>query len=305
MTGGQKQALVFLALALVIAVALLWLPRHEDGAEGGPARVFPEIDVEEVSHISLQHGTAAPVAVVRTDEGWRITAPEPLVADTWRADSLASTLALLEAQAPIPGANPVDYGLVADQALHVEFGPASGSGISMLVGDAAPVGGTYIQVEGEVRVAEGLSLASLDTTVDALRARNLLQGEPSEAGFLAIELGDLRLEAVRRDDGWHDGSGRPLDSDGLDAWLRSLAGMRASGFGPPPGELVARGRIEVRAGEQPPEVLSVGQVEGAPDLWWQGAVQANPVTLDEGGPGLLDEGIRLLGTPWEPTPPLP
>ncbi|MFH1469363.1 MAG: DUF4340 domain-containing protein [Pseudomonadota bacterium] len=304
MTVGQRRALVVLVVALCVVTALIWLPARQAGEEGAPQAAFADREPEDLTRIALSRGQDAALVLERSTEGWHITAPQETRADARRADALASTIALLQARPAMERANPADYGLDPQRALRVEISFEEGAGRTLLVGDPTPVGGgTYVQLDEEIRVAPGLLGASVDTTLEALRDRHLWLTTPSEATFVAVEHSGVRLEAVRSDDGWRDGSGRPLDSDGVDAWLRGLAGLRAVSFGPPPGPLAPRGHIELNAADGASEVASVGQVEGDAAAWWQGPAQAAPVLLDDGGLGPIEEGVRLLEASSEQAPP--
>ena len=223
-------------------------------------RLFTGVEQSAIEWIALAPPGVAPSRIERRDGAWRMVEPVDFPADTFGADSLASTLATLGSESVLedPGP-PEEYGL-GDGARVVRFS-AGGKEHELRLGKDSPVGqNTYASTgSGSIYTIARYKAASLDKKPDDLRDKRVLDFDresirrvtaswPGGRVVLEREAKPAEPEAKNAEaeakpaapaqPGWRivEPIAARADGDAVDQMLSDLSLLRAEGFvdDPPP-----------------------------------------------------------------------
>jgi len=222
-------------------------------------RLFAGVEQGAIEWIALAPAGGATSRVERRDGAWHMVEPVDFPADTFGADSLASTLATLGSESVLEDAGPPEeYGL-GDGARVVRFS-AGGKEHELRLGKDSPVGqNTYASTgSGSIYTIARYKAASFDKRPDDLRDKRVLDFDresirrivaswPGGRVVLEREAKPAEPEAKNAEEakpaapaqpGWRmvEPIAERADGDRVDQMLSDLSLLRAEGFvdDPPP-----------------------------------------------------------------------
>jgi hypothetical protein len=289
----RTTGILLLVAAALGAFVYLYEVEGEEGrkaAEDAEKRLFPDVEQDDVTSISLETSGGRTARLVRSDGAWRLAEPLDFPADAFAADGLASGLAGLASEAVLEDPQPPDeYGL-GEGARVVRFTAGDVEHV-LRIGSDTPIGSNaYAQVEGRdaiVTIPRFRASSFAKSLVD-LRERSVLDfdrdavwriearwpGASVELERIAADSADDAGEGADEPEGtasaWHlvaPVEGR-ADDDAVEELLASLSFLRADGFVDAPSE-------EQLAGFEEPdyEIVLHGAASGdAPAPSWRLAV---------------------------------
>jgi len=201
-----------LALLVAFLGGLLWLVQHrflsERPERQHDLRLIP-VAAEDVTAVSIRRGSMD-VVCVRGPEGWQIERPIKARADDAALARLVSVFEVLtrqetvtEAQRAARGLSLEDYGL-AEPAATLDILSAKGRH-RLAVGGAAVVGDSvYVRLNGEsdIVATAGSLLAVTPRTVDDIRDRRLLRGEPFQIARVDLSWSGSSVRLAREAGRW-------------------------------------------------------------------------------------------------------
>lgn len=219
---------------LLIAVLVLggvdlgvwWLGRAP-AAEVLPS--IPAFDPSEATAIRLV-GPADDLGLVRTGEGWQLTAPVDAPADPVEVEAVLSTLAGgIRPDLRIGDTAHETYGLSGGEELRVEVDGASGRLAAFYVGRDAGGGATWIRLPDadDVYRARIGGRARFDRPAGGWRDRRVTDLDPAAITGWSVHAGDRVWGATRAGDGW-TGSPEPVDGPTVERLVAELARLRAA-----------------------------------------------------------------------------
>jgi hypothetical protein len=230
-------------LALVVAAlgAFVWLYEIRGADEradraAAEKRLFPGVEVEQVSLITLTTKDGEEVRLERVEGEWKILAPRTFPADHATAESLASTLATLQHEATIDDpAPPAEYGLEGPPKVRFRAGDRE---YELRVGNRSPVGGnTYVATADAkpVHAVASYRVASLERSLGDLRDKRVMRFERDAVVELRVRWKDGAARLVRDDQDpelWRLTEPLAAAADGraVSKALSDLEFVRASGF---------------------------------------------------------------------------
>lgn len=239
-----------LALAVALLGAFVWLYEIR-GAEERSAlaeaekRVFEDVSAGQISLITLRTKDGSDARLERIDGAWKLLAPVSFPADAMSADSLASALADLEAEATLEDASVplAEYGLEGAPKLRFRAGDRE---LALRVGDRAPVGANSYVTTAEdrpVRVVASHRLAAFDKSLDDLRDKRPLRFDREAVVELRVRWKDAGVRLVRDEqdpEAWRLVEPLEAGADGrsVSKVLSDLEFVRASGFDDAPAKEV-------------------------------------------------------------------
>jgi len=217
---------------LLISVLLLaglsgliyWSNERERTKENEPDPDAPPniVEVEEgsIARLEIQQGSEAAVVLEKSDDGeWKLTSPEPLAADKSAADSLASTLAVLESNRLVEesAADLASYGLDSP-GLVVSATQSDGAALKLLVGDETPTGSNFFaKLENDSRIftLPSYNKTSLEKTPWDLRDKRLLTFDSGKLSRINLSAkGDTVEIGKNAQNEWQIVSPKPMRADG-------------------------------------------------------------------------------------------
>jgi len=221
---------------LVVLVVLIFALKPPDKTDDDFTKVFADVEPSAVHSITLTRGGVT-ATLERADDGWKMTAPIGIDADSRRVDTLVGSLVRLEAREAMPGATPADFGL--DPAkVHVEATLADDKKLTLDIGADTPVGsGTYISDSTGIRSTRAKLSTTFDKDPTELRTHELVAFSRSEVDRIDIaHLDGAPLVLVHDTHGWWVGADRVLhaDDDAVSRFLDALLGLRVDAFGEGP-----------------------------------------------------------------------
>jgi hypothetical protein len=246
-------------ILLLLAAALgafVWFYEIRGGeerekAEARAKRLFPGVEAEAVSAISLRTSDGQDARLEKHGEEWRIVAPVERLADGTAVDGMASSLAELASEAVIESPQPAAvYGLDAGERV-VRFA-AGEVEHELRVGKTTPVGGqTYAATSADaskVYTVPTYRVTGLKKSLDDLREKRVLRFD--RGAIRRIEASwppDARVVLEREGESWklREPLAADADESTVDTLLSDLSFLRASRFIDEPGE-AARKALEQR-----------------------------------------------------------
>jgi hypothetical protein len=201
-----------LALLVAFLGALLWLVRNRflsERPERLPDRRLISVAAEDVTGVSIRRG-GVDVVCVRGPDGWRIEQPLKAGADAAVMERLVSVFEVLtrqetvtEAQRRARGLTLGDYGLAAPTAV---LGIQTARGrYELAIGHAAVVGDSvYVRLDAEpdIVATAGALLAVTPRSLDDVRDRRLLRGEPFRVARLDLSWAGASMRLAREGTRW-------------------------------------------------------------------------------------------------------
>ena len=220
----QVRGLIAALLALVVAGGLAWWSNRaesekaEKGDESGTAKLF-KLKPSDVQRVEItRRGSASSTVVQRNKDGWQITSPESLRADTDSVTTLVSTFTDLAEDRVIEekAGNLAEFGL-ADPATRVVVNGKH----TLLLGEETPTGGgVYAKLDGSPKVVTVAShvKSSLDKAASDLRDKRLLPVEEDKLTRVELTARGTTVELARNaQKEWQIVQPRPLRADNLAA----------------------------------------------------------------------------------------
>jgi hypothetical protein len=234
----SKNLIILAAIVLVVAAYVFLFERHQPTSEEArqdAERVLHGFDRDAVTALAVEHGGER-LALVKSDDDWRLVEPIEFPADAATVSSTLGTLANLKAERRLPAAeaDPADYGLDPPQAT-LEIGMEDGSEISLEVGGELPLGSNRaLRVRGadEIVIAPGWFVSDLERDLDDWRSRDVVDVRADQVASIDIEAGADTIRAVRVGDQWRLLS--PLedlaDRDHIQGLISDLGALRIEEF---------------------------------------------------------------------------
>ena len=175
MDDKQTRLMTVLAVILVgLVLAIRFIePPDEQEEEDGPELVdLVELELEDVTGLRLTTAEGS-LSAERTMGGWLLTSPERGRGNDEAFDEVVETIARLQAEPPMEGADPAKYGF-DDPEVTVVLQTAAGDR-TFVLGMESPVGyKTYVSLDdGPVQVAAGRPSRSLVRPLEAFRDRRV------------------------------------------------------------------------------------------------------------------------------------
>jgi len=265
---NPKTTLLLFAIAAALAafVHFYVIGGEEKRVEAAAAenRLFPDVEQDEISWISLRTSEAPEIRLERREGRWRIAQPIDFAADTFAADGAASAITQLRSDSVIEEPRPPEvYGL-GDGASTVRFA-VGGVEKTLRIGGETPVGSnSYASIEGDKRVftVASYQLSSFKKKLEDFRDRRILDFDPAAVRRVAVSWPGGRAVVERSDAGWRmlEPVSAPADADAIDDLLSHLSFLRADSFVDEPGS-------DEKMGLAPPqfavELELAGEAEGA------------------------------------------
>lgn len=217
--------------------AYLWFVESKKQAttdEKPAEKVFAGFEKAKVKAITLAKNEGETLALVKEGDGWRITQPLAVAADSTEVDSLLASVESLEVSA-VANANATssltEYGLAPARAT-VTLGRDGGEPVVLLLGDKAPAdSGVYAKIPSSPRVFTVPSTyeSAFDKKAFDLRDRDVLHVRRDDVKSIAVT-GPQRAYALTRVDGNDWAFTAPFQSAAarwsVDSFIGSLESLR-------------------------------------------------------------------------------
>ena len=220
---GGKGLLIASVVLLLLALGVFWSEHSKKADEGKPSPdASPKLVTladADVQRFEIRRKDAAPVIGERTADGWKITAPVQLHADTANANGVVSGMTGLSWDRLVEekGSDLAQYGL-AQPAVQVELDAKGGKKQTLLLGDETPTSGLfYAKLEGDPRVFTVGSYVktSLDKTARDLRDLRLLTFNDEKLSRIELTAKNQTLELGKDAHGdWQILKPSPIRADG-------------------------------------------------------------------------------------------
>ncbi len=233
----RTTGILFLVAAALFAFVYFYEIRGEQGREAADKaqqRLFPQVEAEAITSISLttREGTAA--RLERRPEGWQLTEPLEFPADEFAADGVAAALAEIASETVFEDPEGAEvYGL-DDAAGEVRF-TADGQQHVLRTGGKTPMGAnSYARVGGAkaVYTVPTYRVSALDKSLDDLRDKRVLSFDRNAIDRIEAVWPDGGVTLEKGEQGWRVVSPLegPADEVTVDALLSDLSFLRANGF---------------------------------------------------------------------------
>jgi hypothetical protein len=306
-----KGLLVASIVLLLLAVGVYWSERSKKAEEGKPSPDAPPklstLADADVQRFEIRRKDAPPVVVEKSANGWKITAPVALRADTTAAAGVVSSITGLTWDRLVEekGGDLAQFGL-SQPALQVEIDAKGGKKQTLLVGDEAPTSGSfYAKLEGGPRVFTIGSpvKTSVDKSARDLRDQRLLTFNDEKLSRIeltaknqTLELGKdahgdwqiLKPSSIRADGGAVEEVRRKLREAKIDATATEEDEKKAPAeFAS--GTRVAIARVTDPSGTQELEIRKQGDAYFAKSSAVEGAFKVAAETATG-----LDKGLEDL-----------
>jgi hypothetical protein len=218
--------LVGVAVLAVLGGLLYWSNRRQKAEAAKPSTdtTSPKIlsiPEDQIKQVSIKKTGGETTVVRKGDDGkWQITDPKPLRADQDAGNTLANTLANLNADKVVEdkAADLSPYGLNAP-TLDVTVVKKDGKSQDLYVGDEAPTGGgSYVKLSNDPHVYTIYSYVktNLDKTSSDLRDKRLLTFDQDK--LTRVDLIPTKGEAIEfgknNQNDWQILKPKPLRADG-------------------------------------------------------------------------------------------
>ena len=225
MTDTRRLLVAVLALAAV-DLAVWGLGRTP------PAAALPSVPSFDPAAASAIHltGPAGDLGLVRTGDGWRLTAPTDAPADPVEVDAVLAALAGgIRPDLRIGDTDHETYGLSGGEELRVEVDGAAGRLSAFYVGRDAGGGATWIRLpdKGDVYRARIGGRERFARPAGGWRDRRVIDIDPATIVGWSVRAGELAWGATRSPDGW-TGDPFPVDGPTVDRLVAELAKLRAA-----------------------------------------------------------------------------
>lgn len=239
MDDKQTRLMTILAVVLVglvLVIRFVEPPSDEDEVDGPELVDLVELELEDVKTLSLT-SEVGQVRAEKTMSGWLLTEPEDARGNDEALNEVIETVARLQVEAAMEGADPSKYGFDEPAAVLV-LSTASGEH-TFEIGMESPVGfKTYVRLDGgDVQVASGRPMRSLVRPTEAFRDRGvhavaapLLDGvrwSPAEGEGWSVE---------RRADGWWLADGRRASDAEIQGLIAAIDALNYEAFYPERGD---------------------------------------------------------------------
>jgi hypothetical protein len=230
--------IVAVLVLLALGGVLYWSNHHKPAAtaatpSANPSPAILKIDSSAVSQVTLARKGASPLTLEK-EQGdlWRITAPQPFLADQDSVSGLVTALANLNADRVVEekASDLRPYGLV-EPSLTVDIIAKDHKEHQLLLGDDTPAGGdVYAMLADDPRIftIANYNKTSLDKGLNDLRDRRLVTLVPDKVSRATIEKNGQTIEFARTKDGWQILKPSPLRADAfaVDDFVSSVTGAR-------------------------------------------------------------------------------
>jgi hypothetical protein len=216
--------------------AYLWFVESKKQAttdEKPAEKVFAGFEKAKVKAITLARTDGETLALVREGDGWKMTQPIAVAADSNEVDSLLSSVESLEVSA-VANANATsltEYGL-APAHTTATLGRDGGEPVVLLLGDKAPAdSGVYAKIPSSPRVFTVLSTyeSAFEKKAFDLRDRDVLHVRRDDVKSIAVT-GPQGAYALTRGDGNDWAFTAPFQSAAarwsVDSFIGSLESLR-------------------------------------------------------------------------------
>jgi hypothetical protein len=206
---------------------------RKDAEELGK-RLFPDVEAEDVTWISLTTSDGVAARVERRDEGWEIVAPITFAGDEFAVDAMASALSQLSSEAVYEDPQPPEvYGL-GEGARSIAFGVGAEEH-RLRIGDKTPMGGnSYAAVDDsdDVHTVRTYRVSGLEKGLDDLRDKRVLRFDTDSVQGIAARWPEGQVQVEREGDSWRvtDPVQARADEATVNRVLSSLSFLRATGF---------------------------------------------------------------------------
>ncbi len=206
---GVRSTLVLLVAALALGAYIYFVEseRPPAGTPDAPETVF-DVESDDIDSLAVTASNGDRTVIEKDGDRWRIVEPFAVNVDVTQVVSLTSSLANLEIQRAVAGAEDAPeleaFGL-AEPAIEVGFTTAGGTDARLLIGERSPAGNDlYATIAGSNRVF--LISGFLDTTFDQttfdLRDKSILDITRNEVDSLEIAGPGLELRLRKADAEW-------------------------------------------------------------------------------------------------------
>ncbi len=199
---GGKGLLIASVVLLLLAAGVYWSEHSKKADEGKLAPdASPKLSTiaePDVQRFEIRRKDAPPVVAERVPDGWKVTSPVALRADTAGANGVVNSVTglawdrLVEDKAT----DLAQYGL-AQPALQVEIDGKGGKKQTLLIGDETPISGSfYAKLEGDPRVFTVGSFVktSVDKSARDLRDQRLLTFNDEKLSRIELTAKNQSLE---------------------------------------------------------------------------------------------------------------
>ncbi len=194
-----KSTWILIALFLALGAYMVFVeePAHQARQEAGEKEglVFPDLEVEAVTALSLESRRGA-VRVLRGEGNrWAVTEPVEDRADDGKVRTLLSSLKNLKAQREVagPDADVTAFGLQEPEVV-----VRVGEGEALSIGALNPAGDSrYLRLgDGPVRIVDQSAVSGFLVEPDDLRSKNVLDAFPWES-LATVEIRPAEGEPLR------------------------------------------------------------------------------------------------------------
>ena len=230
---------LFALLALGLGAYIYVVERPRMAEESG-ADLILDVNVPEVSVLTLRYPEEPEIELGRDGDGWRLRRPIDFAADAGAVERLLQQIAETKAERRIKTADAeplATYGLDGDgKQARVSITLKNGEKLpDLIVGQTTPVGySAFVRVEGrdEILVAPLLLHTGVRKSVSDLRDRQMFDVDPTHVTAMEIGVGERTVRIERRGDEWMMVAPleTPADSDQARALVSSLNAVQALEF---------------------------------------------------------------------------
>ena len=286
----RRNLVLFVALAVLIAVDLATVPRLATRASGGP--LFADLERDRAARIEVRAADGETLSIERTSEGpWRVPAAADFPADPWLVEELLGSLAQvaradLVAEDP---SEPADFGLAEGRGVEVRVLDRAGT---LLAGyrqgeqlaRAGGIEGVYLSAEGRPAVYRAPLVPRLAVDLESWLRTRVADPDLALLRGLTLEVAGVRTLPFERTEAgrWSaPGEGEPpevaldrLATACTELFLSGVADTAPQpehGFDPP--RLVVELTLDDPEDDRAPRVrrLSIGaDLDGVTFVTWDG-----------------------------------
>ncbi len=234
---NPRTTVVLLIAALLLGALVYVYEIRETAPAGGDEssrdQLFQGIEAADVEWIEVSTTDGKRVRAERSADGWRIVAPDGLVADPVAFDALASRLVDLDVAGRVTGnASVADFG-VGDEVEPVRFA-AAGNLYALRIGGRTPVGSnTYVRADDDsVAWVDTWRTNSLRKSLTDLRDRRVIDFDHGAVERIEVQWPDGSVVIEKSGQDWTLVApvAERADRATVETLLSDLAFLNADGF---------------------------------------------------------------------------
>ncbi len=253
--------------------ALYWSNRHPKSEETAQASVpaSPKIlslKEDDISKLELKKSGSAAIVLAKQNGDWRITEPQPFLADQSTVSSMLTSLSSLTSERLVEdkASNLAQYGLGAG-AFEAAISEKDNKTEHLVLGDTTPTGGSvYARLEGDPRVFTVATYEknNIEKELNDLRDKRLITANSDKISKVELQAKKQDMEFGRNKDEWQIVKPMPLRADGsrVEDLIRNLTDAKMDLSGSEDAKKIAA----VFAGATPVATAKVTDESGTQEL---------------------------------------